>query len=109
MLRYQLYDCDKEQVPIKKELGFLRSYIELQKARLNTNYAVDYQGFDTNLTFGISPFLLMPVIENCFKYVSSYPDQINTIRIKIGVEKDHLLLETYNTCEARTAPIFWMS
>ena len=104
MLRYQLYDCDKEQVPIKKELSFLRSYIELQKARLNTNYAVDYQGFDTNLTFGISPFLLMPVIENCFKYVSGYPDQINTIRIKIGVEKDHLLLETYNTCEARTAP-----
>ena len=46
----------------------------------------------------------MPVIENCFKYVSDYPDQINTIRIKIGVEKDHLLLETYNTCEARTAP-----
>ena len=51
MLRYQLYDCDKEQVPIKKELSFLRSYIELQKARLNSNYTVDYEGFDTNLTF----------------------------------------------------------
>ena len=103
MLRYQLYDCDKEQVPIHKELSFLRSYIELQKARLNSNYTVDYEGFETNEHFGISPFLFMPVIENCFKYVSNYPDQTNAIQIKIRVEKDHLLLETFNTCEARTA------
>ena len=102
MLRYQLYDCDKEQVPIQKELSFLRSYIELQKARLNSNYTVEYEGFDTNMHFGISPFLLMPVIENCFKYVSNYPDQTNSIQIKIRVEKNHLLMETFNTCEART-------
>ena len=101
MLRYQLYDCDREQVPIHKELSFLRSYIELQKARLNSNYTVEYEGLDTNMQFGISPFLLMPVIENCFKYVSNYPDQTNSIRIKIRVEKDHLLMETFNTCEAR--------
>lgn len=101
MLRYQLYDCDREQVPIHKELSFLRSYIELQKARLNSNYTVEYEGLDTNMQFGISPFLLMPVIENCFKYVSNYPDQKNSIRIKIRVEKDHLLMETFNTCEAR--------
>ena len=101
MLRYQLYDCDKDQVPIKKELSFLRSYIELQKARLNSNYTVEYEGFDTNMHFVISPFLLMPVIENCFKYVSNYPDQTNAIRIKIRVEKDHILLETFNTCEVR--------
>ncbi|HEX3080583.1 MAG TPA: histidine kinase, partial [Puia sp.] len=103
MLRYQLYDCDKEWVPVQKELSFLRSYIELQKARLNSNYIVDYEGFDTNVSSEISPFLLMPLIENCFKYVSNYPDQTNSILMKMQVEEDHLLLETFNTCEASAA------
>jgi two-component system, LytTR family, sensor kinase len=103
MLRYQLYDCDQERVPVNKELHFLRSFIELQKARLNSNYTVEYEGFDTNLQFGISPFLLMPLIENCFKHVSNYPDQTNRILIRIWVEKDQLLLEAFNTCEAGNA------
>jgi two-component system LytT family sensor kinase len=77
MLRYQLYDCDKEMIGIDKELLFLQSYIELQKERLNGNYEVVYRGFDSVKEFQISPFLLLPLVENCFKYVSSYADQLN--------------------------------
>jgi two-component system, LytTR family, sensor kinase len=102
MLRYQLYDCNKELVPVEEELRFLRSYIELQKARLNKNYTVNYEGFDTSADFSISPFLLMPLIENCFKYVSNYTDKINSILIKIKIEGNNFYLETFNTCETKS-------
>lgn len=101
MLRYQLYECDKEFTNIENELQFLRSYIELQKARLNNNYEVIYKGFDTIKEFRISPFLLMPLVENCFKHVSGYENKPNRIVIEVKTENNNFLLYTYNTIQAK--------
>ena len=99
MLRYQLYECDKEFTNLQKELQFLKSYIELQKARLGNNYEISYKGFDADDKFSIAPFLLMPVIENCFKHVSDYNDKPNRIIIEVTTENNHLLLYTFNTVQ----------
>jgi len=103
MLRYQLYECDKEFTNIENELQFLRSYIELQKARLNDNYEVIYKGFDTVREFRISPFLLMPLVENCFKHVSDYDNKPNRIVIEVKKENNWFLLYTFNTIQAKTS------
>ena len=102
MLRYQLYECDKEVIPIDKELMFLDSYIELQKERLNDNYEVIYKGFDSIKGFDISPFLLMPLVENCFKYVSDYSNRKNRIFIEVSKENNTFILHTFNTKESKS-------
>jgi hypothetical protein len=81
LLRYQLYECDKPFVDIGKELDLIRSYIELQQERLNDNYTVTCKGLENITGFLIAPFLLMPLIENCFKHVSDHPDKPNIISI----------------------------
>ena len=33
MLRYQLYECNGDKIPIEKEIGYLQDYVDLQKLR----------------------------------------------------------------------------
>jgi LytS/YehU family sensor histidine kinase len=99
ILRYQLYDCNTERVPIDKEIVFLKNYIELQRLRLNTNYnvAVDI-GDDVN-GFMIAPLLIMPLVENAFKYVSHFTTKANEIGVGLSFENGVFACEVFNTVE----------
>jgi two-component system LytT family sensor kinase len=96
MLRYQLYDCNQQYIPIENELHFLRSYIDLQKERMNAYNKVSYNDFDEIKGFNISPFLLMPIIENCFKHVADDSKTDNHIDIEIKADDDFFYLFTSN-------------
>jgi two-component system, LytTR family, sensor kinase len=100
MLRYQLYECEKNDIDIEQELWFLRSYIDLQKERMNSNYHISCTGFDTVNGLHIAPFLLLPIVENCFKHVSQYTDRENEIRISCRQEKDIFFFDAANSVAA---------
>jgi len=68
LMRYLLESSKKRKVLVKNEIQFLENYIELEKIRLGKKYQVtssvkgDFHGKI------ISPMLLIPFIENCFKH-----------------------------------------
>lgn len=97
MLRYQLYECNNTLVEIEKELQFLRSYVDLQKERLNDNYKITCGEMEGIQDFLISPFLLIPLVENCFKHVSGHPDRENTIFIDCRMEEGTFRMDTRNS------------
>ena len=99
MLRYQLYECDKPYIPIEQELDFLRSYIDLQKERLNDNYEITCGGFEEIKGMMIAPFLLLPVVENCFKHISGSVGQTNYMAITCRKEDHSFLLTTCNSID----------
>lgn len=68
-MRYALYETAGETVLLKKEIQLLKDYIELEKLRLNeTEVIFSYEG--DNDAYSIPPLLLMPAIENAFKYAA---------------------------------------
>jgi two-component system LytT family sensor kinase len=76
MLRYQLYECNAETVPIEKEIEYLQHYIELQKTRMDERYRINFD-FDIDLKgFRVAPFLLLPLVENMFKHISNNNDNV---------------------------------
>jgi len=97
LLRYQLYECDVPEVEIERELKFIINYVELQKERLSESITVGYDGLDDIKGFLIAPFILMPVVENCFKHVSQNKDAENRIDIEAGIKGDCFYFETANT------------
>lgn len=99
ILRYQLYDCNAERVPIDKEIIFLKNYIELQRLRLNTNYHVSVNIADSVKDLMIAPLLIMPLIENAFKYVSHHTDKENTVRLNLRFENGIFTCEVFNTTD----------
>lgn len=94
LLRYQLYECNEQQIPLSQELGYLKNFIELQALRedhnrIHLNIAI--APYATG-NYMIAPFVLIPFIENAFKHVSRKNDQSNWIKIELNFEKQLLHL-----------------
>ena len=109
LLRYQLYECNEQQIPLGKELTYLENFIELEKLRQEYNIELTMQIDDRhsgNLT--IAPFILLPFIENAFKHVSKRKDTSNWIRMNLRFNKHELLFDISNSIspEHNTAPEF---
>mgnify|MGYP000524789210 CR=1 FL=1 len=68
LIRYMLYETDNKQVPVSREVAYLKNYIDLQMVRYGEDVEIDVniQGNDSSLT--IEPMLLIPFVENAFKH-----------------------------------------
>ena len=92
LLRYQLYECNEQQIPLGQELGYLENFIELQELREDHNRIqlnIAIAPYATG-NYRIAPFVLIPFIENAFKHVSRKNDQSNWIRMKLAFENKQL-------------------
>jgi LytS/YehU family sensor histidine kinase len=97
MLRYQLYECNGREITVEKEISYLKSYVDLQRHRLDDNYWVSF-AHDEVTDFKIAPLLLIPFVENAFKYVSNLPKD-NEIRIDLWKKGNALRMMVFNTCD----------
>lgn len=98
LLRYQLYECNEQQIPLSLELSYLENFLELEKLRQDTqlqiNTDIDPQG-GTTLT--IAPFILMPFLENAFKHVSQSKSSQNWIDLQLHIEEHTLVFSIGNS------------
>ena len=99
MLRYQLYECNADEIPIEKEIGYLDNYIELEKLRKGKEIKTRYTVGTTTCNFTIAPLLLIPFVENAFKYVSSCPDKNNFVTVDLNYQDDIFELSVENTMD----------
>jgi hypothetical protein len=101
MLRYQLYECNGAEIPIEKEIVYLKNYVELQRMRKDENYNISFV-IGENLTgFTISPLLLIPFVENAFKHVSHHTHK-NQVRILARQHQGNFELSVFNTKEEKS-------
>lgn len=96
LLRYMLYDSDTKEVPIANELEYLQQLTDLQKLRFEENEFIELTITNRNPEFRIAPLLLLPFVENAFKFVSN-PEQLPAIRIEVNIQEDrvHFRCENY--------------
>lgn len=99
-LRYVLYDTTCETIALEKEAEIIRTYVGLQKERVNqeTTRIMLYIEGDLS-TAEIAPLLLLPLAENCFKHGIG-KDQ-GTIKIYIGYDGTQLIFKTENNIARR--------
>ena len=68
LLRYMLYETDEDKVPLKKEIEYLHSYIDLQQQRFGKNLIINLNIMSVDEAYEIEPMLLIPFVENAFKH-----------------------------------------
>ena len=90
ILRYILYDAKDDLVPLELEIKHINNYIELQKLRITQNTTVNLTINGNLHDLKIEPMLLIPFIENSFKYGINNVSK-SSIDLDIKVE-DHFLL-----------------
>ena len=95
LMRYMLYEADKEFVPLEKELEYIRNYVHLQRLRLSDseNVSLKIQGDARGKR--IPPLLFISFIENAFKYGTDYKGKTN-VRITLIIDDAGILLKVTN-------------
>lgn len=96
MLRYMIYDSEKSVVSLKQEFNGLLNYIELQKFRLTNKTKLNIDISLPSTEYMIEPLLMLPIVENAFKYGS---DNVNssTINIKASGDNGKLIFSCSNS------------
>tara|TARA_R110001583_G_scaffold160872_1_gene312780 strand:+ start:55478 stop:56587 length:1110 start_codon:yes stop_codon:yes gene_type:complete len=96
LMRHLLYDSEDKMTPIKKEIGFINSYIELMKLRFSDKVKinVDISSEIPNKT--IPPLLFTSLLENAFKHGISYNKE-SFINIIMNFTKGQLQFSIENS------------
>jgi hypothetical protein len=72
MMRYLLYDTSQGQTSLKKEIGFIESYISLMQLRFSKHVTVTLEVPEGIPDIEIPPMLFISLLENSFKHGVSY-------------------------------------
>ncbi len=97
LLRYQLYDCNEDTISIEKEVEYLKSYIDLQRLRKNSNHSINFSAGEDVRGFALAPLLLLPFVENSFKHLSNFDDKPNHVNVNLYRQNGHFEFEVSNS------------
>lgn len=85
IMRYNMKEAQMDKVRLSKELENLTNYIELQKVRINDNVHLRYTYKGDFDAYEIAPLLLLPFVENAFKYgVNSEEESIINVEVELS-------------------------
>jgi len=96
LLHYIINDCNRQLVPLDKELSMIQDYIALEQIRYGDrlNLSLHIEGTAKDKT--ISPLMLIPFVENSFKHGTSRMLTHPWVRLDIHIEKDFLEFKLTN-------------
>lgn len=90
ILRYQLYNDDKQNVTLEQDVQFLKDFIEIEKIRWSDKLTVTCTWKIENSQQRIPALLFITFIENAFKHVSKTDFERGYINI-LFEQKDHTI------------------
>jgi sensor histidine kinase YesM len=104
LMRYTIKGSHENFVPVKDEFEFINNYLALQQARLpqKDTIKIDIQIPSALPDVQVAPLLILPLIENAFKYGITM-DEPCFVYINIGINRHELLVEINNSI-AESAP-----
>lgn len=97
MLRYQLYECNVDQIELEREVNYIKNYIALQKSRMDERIKVCFNSTGINGNIKVAPLLLITFIENAFKYVGFNESGENRVDINVDYRNGDLFFSIFNT------------
>ncbi|MEN0049427.1 MAG: histidine kinase [Bacteroidota bacterium] len=97
MLRYMLYDCEAEKVPLQKEIVYLKNYISLQQLKDSEGMNIQVNLEESQPNVFVPPLLLIPFVENAFKHSKIESQNEGWIEIDLKTNEKQLSFEVKNS------------
>jgi LytS/YehU family sensor histidine kinase len=88
LLLYILYENASSKVSLNKEFELLQEYIDLEKLTADRNINVNTSVNTSPSSETIAPFIILPLVENAFKQISSYNLKEPTLNINISLQNE---------------------
>jgi Histidine kinase len=99
IMRYVVTESAQDYVSLEKELNYIKDYIDLQKLRIDKSFPLSFEINGDILGKVITPLILIPFIENAFKYGIN-PDENSFIKIQILIKDQTLQMIVKNAIVA---------
>ena len=100
LMRHILYDSQGDKISLKKEMDFVKNYVELMKLRSSDKVKISLNIPENYPDKHIPPMLFVSYIENAFKHGISF--QIDSfIAINFDIQDDKLIFSCINSNAAR--------
>ncbi len=98
MMRYLLYDGERQYIPIRKEVDFIRNYVELMSIRYPKRVDISVDVDEDIPNGAVPPLLFITFVENAFKHgVSAASNSYIHISVKTNEAKDRVTLVCNNS------------
>ena len=87
MMRFVLYEGNKQRVPLDREITFLQNYIRLMKLRYTDKVRITVNTPQNIPNCDIPPLLFITFVENAFKHGVSYQQEsFIDIKMEVGAQ-----------------------
>ena len=96
MMRYVLYEGDKQYVPLSNEFEFIRHYVTLMQLRYTDKVRITLELPGEVSNRKIPPLILITFIENAFKHGVSYQHE-SFVEVKVTVDGNKLCFSCRNS------------
>ncbi len=96
LLRFMLYECNQRVVPLSSELKTIKDYIDLEQIRYGNKLDIHLDLPEKNNDLYITPLLLLPLVENCFKHGTSHMLEQPWVSLQITIEKTEMRMKLLN-------------
>ncbi|WP_114790266.1 sensor histidine kinase [Niabella yanshanensis] len=95
MMRFTTYESEKECIPLRVEVEYIKDFMLLEKLRYGKELAVVFNVHILNNDQRMSPFILSPFIENAFKH-GVVDDIKNPVTINLNTTSEEILFSVEN-------------
>ena len=104
MMRYSIYEGQKDWVTLKDELDYLKNYIELQEIRYHKKSDVQFNPQIDNPQARVMPLLFIILLENAYKHGLENLEKNAYIHIDLTENKNEINFVIENNFELQQTP-----
>jgi len=97
IMRYLIYECNEDRIPLDKEIEFIRNYIEIEQIRYKADVRLTIEGNTEGIM--IEPFLFISFIENGFKHAMDNTFSEPFIYITLKATEGQITLNVINSTD----------
>lgn len=101
MLRYVLYDCESDYIPLDMEIEYIKNFIEFQQMKTEKRQNINFEVDNRSQNMRIAPMMLAPLVENGFKHSRIEEDPSGFVDIKLVVDEHKLFFAVRNSILAK--------
>lgn len=102
ILRFSIYDVNNKNISLENEIDYLKNYISLQQLRFENQLQLSFSVYGSVENHSIEPFLILPFIENSYKYCLDENNQ-GWITISITISDEWLVVKIENSLSENPA------
>lgn len=106
ILRYHLQYVESADYTLEKEIEYIKSYIRFQKKRCQDHLEINEDIVFTPAKMNIEPLLILPLVENAFKYCNHHAEEKGKITFQLRNTATHLEFSVENTIKQFSGNVF---